>query len=94
MTSREHAKLMLNAEFTRVGSYKTCIYLFCKYGSKIGQELGVQPTYVYPQLIKDIVRAVIDGQLADYPDPTGKSVYKVKLEDVKAAKWSATKKKQ
>ena len=32
------------------------------------------PTYVYPECIKDVVRAVLDENLRDYEDPEGAAV--------------------
>ncbi|KAK3744066.1 hypothetical protein QZH41_020595 [Actinostola sp. cb2023] len=59
----------------------------------IGQEVVSgkdTPTYVYPAILKAVIRALIPGDLADYPDPTGSRVYNVTLTDLKRAKWPAT----
>ncbi|XP_028513660.1 uncharacterized protein LOC114574657 isoform X1 [Exaiptasia diaphana] len=60
------------------------------YGSQIGQSAmsdNQKPTYVYPQELKDIVRAIIPGQLSDFPNPTGPHVYEITLQDLVNAKW-------
>ncbi|XP_068759988.1 uncharacterized protein [Montipora capricornis] len=62
------------------------------FGNKIGagQFRGKTfPTYVYPECIKDVVRAIIQENLRDYQDPENAAVYHVTLEDLHRAKWPA-----
>ncbi|KAJ7380544.1 hypothetical protein OS493_009010 [Desmophyllum pertusum] len=62
-------------------------------GKSLGAGVGTQPTYVYPESLKEVVRRIVAGDLVDKPDPTHQSVYHVNIGDLAAAKWPAYKKK-
>ncbi|XP_020914370.1 uncharacterized protein LOC110251960 [Exaiptasia diaphana] len=55
---------------------------------------GKQPTYVYPESLKCVVRNIVSGNLVEKPDPTHARVYKVNIADLAKAKWPAVKPRQ
>ncbi|KXJ10077.1 hypothetical protein AC249_AIPGENE24890 [Exaiptasia diaphana] len=65
------------------------------YGNKIGQDCslcGKSPTYIYPESLKKVIRAVAQVESDDeqtHPDPQRKSVYHVTIDDLNAAIWPA-----
>ena len=57
-------------------SWSVYISLF-QFGCSIGKEkIGseVKPTYVYPKILKRVVRSLLPSHVAEYDDPTGPTV--------------------
>jgi len=64
-----------------------------QHGCKIGKAaVTCQPTYVFPPVIKAVVRAIVSENIRDYEDPVGHNVYHVTLEDLANTKWPTAKK--
>ncbi|KAJ3611139.1 hypothetical protein NHX12_021155 [Muraenolepis orangiensis] len=54
--------------------------VFHKVGVK--EEGGGQPTYVYPEQVKAMIRSVFPEDICDYPDPCHHQVVYVTMEDL------------
>lgn len=56
--------------------YLSNIFFSSKHGSgcTLGKHVGSQPTYVYPESLKAVVREKVPGNLVDQEDPTGPKV--------------------
>lgn len=58
------------------GTFLIFLFFSSKHGSgcTLGKHVGSQPTYVYPESLKAVVREIVPGNLVDQEDPTGPKV--------------------
>lgn len=69
--------LVLNITLpTWSGTFLIFLFFSSKHGSgcTLGKHVGSQPTYVYPESLKAIVREKVPGNLVDQEDPAGPKV--------------------
>ena len=58
------------------GTFLIFLFFALQHGSQctLGKHVASQPTYVYPESLKAVVREIVPGNLMDQEDPTGPMV--------------------
>ena len=54
--------------------YNIVLSILFQFGNKIGEGQVHKPTYVYPETLKAVIRAIVPNDIANYRDPTGPRV--------------------